>query len=53
MAFLITKCKKCGTDCAVFDNGSYMECKCGFSPDFNLFKKEFKRPQLLEDEAND
>lgn len=53
MAFLITKCRECGTDCAVFDDGSHIQCKCGLSPNFNPFKKEFKRPQLIEDEANE
>lgn len=53
MAFLITKCRECGTDCAVFDNGDIMSCKCGLSPNVNPSKREFKRPQLIEDESNE
>lgn len=57
MAFLITKCRECGTDCAVFDDGTYLQCKCGLSPDMRFTKpvpkNTFKRPQLMEDIAND
>lgn len=53
MAFLMTKCPECGTDGAIFDDGSYIPCKCGSVPYPANDKHEFKRPQLMEDIAND